>query len=690
MHLHLHFGLPINTPASVTRWLTPTTPVTVTWVRDLQMNTLAVTDPMSRKVESYRLDAQDRVIAVTNLESQTMAVSYLLGGLVSSVRRFDGVTVSNVYDRAGRVNRTLHNGATSSEYAWRANGQPLAASNATARVSWGYDAAGRGTSETQTVAGAAFAPVNLTCAYDPAGNVTNTVIGCPATGFSLSGSCTYDAAERLDIQSSEAGSFTNLYGDWNGLSVRVNNAALTEERAFDILDRMTNLVYRNASAAIVGSFSYRYDVLGLVTQKIAFVASGASSVTNIYAYDKIGRLTNEITRSSSGATTTRFTYDLAGNRLTAGASTYTYANNRLNGALHDTAGNITNLVRGTTTLRMSWNTLGQLVSVATNNILAESYAYDPLGRRVKTTAGGTTVYHVYSGDECAADLDASGNPLRSYTFGQGIDNLLAVTVYDASATNTCYAVKDHLGSVQALVNVSGSVVESYSYDAWGNTTIKNAGGATITSSAYGNRYMFQGREYSTVTGLYNFRARWYAPTIGRWLSKDPIGLEGGLNLYAFCGNNAVNFVDPQGLAIWIEGPSGSEPTNHQSINIGNPFGKYRSYSYGTDLTINLKNYLEGQPYKDTEKGGVIEMYKETTPCQDAAFERFIKKLNEKSTYGIDDTCRTWSQRNFDRAPGNEVTPPSRTPAKRSLFRRATSSSASPSAATSFSGTGTLK
>jgi len=203
-------------------------------------------------------------------------------------------------------------------------------------------------------------------------------------------------------------------------------------------------------------------------------------------------------------------------------------------------------VRGTTTLRMSWNTQGQLVSVTTNNVLAESYAYDPLGRRVKTTAGGTTVYHAYSGDECAVDLDASGTPLRSYTWGTGIDNLLAMTVYTTGATNTYYAVKDHLGSVQALVNSSGAIVESYTYDAWGVTTIKNAGGSVIIASAYGNRYLFQGREYSTVTALYNFRARWYAPTIGRWLSKDPIGLEGGLNLYAFCGNDPLNYMDPFG------------------------------------------------------------------------------------------------------------------------------------------------
>jgi RHS repeat-associated protein len=84
----------------------------------------------------------------------------------------------------------------------------------------------------------------------------------------------------------------------------------------------------------------------------------------------------------------------------------------------------------------------------------------------------------------------------------------------------------------------------------------------------GNRYMFQGREYSTVTGLYNFRARWYAPTIGRWLSKDPIGLEGGLNLYAFCGNNAVNFMDPMGLLfVWDTSISqGDRAAIYQTVN----------------------------------------------------------------------------------------------------------------------------
>jgi len=205
--------------------------------------------------------------------------------------------------------------------------------------------------------------------------------------------------------------------------------------------------------------------------------------------------------------------------------------------------------RGRSGIPLSWDTQGRLVSVSANGVFAESYQYDALGRRVSTTDGAGTVFHVYEGDQCAADTDASGNLLRSYTWGPGIDDLLAVTVYSQDATNSYYAVKDRLGSVQALVDASGAVVESYTYDAWGNASILTSDLRPLTSSAYGNRYLWQGREYSAATGLYNFRARWYEPQSGRWLSKDPIGLEGGLNLYAFCENNPVNFIDPNGLDV---------------------------------------------------------------------------------------------------------------------------------------------
>jgi RHS repeat-associated protein len=87
------------------------------------------------------------------------------------------------------------------------------------------------------------------------------------------------------------------------------------------------------------------------------------------------------------------------------------------------------------------------------------------------------------------------------------------------------------------------------------TTIFDSNGAEIANhqSAIGNRHLWQDREYDSATGLYYFRARWYSPETGRWLSKDPIGISGGFNLYDFCGNDPVNFVDPTGLVFMPNG-----------------------------------------------------------------------------------------------------------------------------------------
>jgi len=107
--------------------------------------------------------------------------------------------------------------------------------------------------------------------------------------------------------------------------------------------------------------------------------------------------------------------------------------------------------------------------------------------------------------------------------GPGIDNILSMTVY-ASTTSTYYYVKDHLGSVQAIVDVAGSIVESYQYDAWGNVLeVKDGSGNPLSESAIGNRILWQGREYSWKTGLYFFRVRWYEPVTGRYRGPDQFG-----------------------------------------------------------------------------------------------------------------------------------------------------------------------
>ena len=169
-----------------------------------------------------------------------------------------------------------------------------------------------------------------------------------------------------------------------------------------------------------------------------------------------------------------------------------------------------------------------------------------------TASGGITTYSVYDGAQVIADVTAGGALLRSYTWGPGIDNLLALTVHTGTTARTYYAIKDHLGSVHALVDAAGSIVEQYRFDAWGRTTVYDGVGQPLAQSALGNRYVWQGREFSWATGFYLFRARWYDPVVGRFISRDPIGITGGLNEYAFCNNNPANFRDPSGLLYdWL-------------------------------------------------------------------------------------------------------------------------------------------
>jgi RHS repeat-associated protein len=199
---------------------------------------------------------------------------------------------------------------------------------------------------------------------------------------------------------------------------------------------------------------------------------------------------------------------------------------------------------------LTWDAEYRLTAVSTNGVTAETYTYDPLRRRIATTAGdGTVTRHLWDGPHVLADLDATGGVLRTYVYGPEIDELLAIEVFTTGSPQTYYTIRDHQNTVWALVNGSGIVVESYDYDAWGRVLAVRAGdGTELARSAVGNRYLFQGREYSWDTGLYYFRARWYDPVTGRWLSPDPIGISGGMNQYAFCGNSPVNFVDPLGLA----------------------------------------------------------------------------------------------------------------------------------------------
>jgi RHS repeat-associated protein len=439
-------------------------------------------------------------------------------------------------------------------FGYLSNGLPSFAANEAGVVSNVFDVANRLVGVKQCAPGG-----SLSYAYYPAGNVARVE--------SVAGVSTYtnDNLERVSVIGSAVGQFTFGYNAWNGMVETITYPnGMTARYGYDEMDRATNIVFRDGQGNLVRSQALGFDAVGMITTNRLSDGNGLLEDRR-YGYDGLDRLSGETVLDATGGVTrsASWNYDLAGNRLSqiADGSNTTYTCTQANrltawtggSAAFDAAGCVTNLqYPDGRTLSLSWNARYQLTAVATNGGQAESYGHDALGRRVWTASAGVTNFFVYDGAQVVADVDAAGNMLRSYVWGPGIDNLLSMTTYGGT-TSTYYAIKDHLGSVLALVDGTGAVAESYRYDAWGRVLeVRDAAGLLSFvggqwSSPLGNRYLWQGREYSWPTGLYNFRARWCDPVTGRWLSNDPIGISGGLNQYVAFENNPVNFRDWSGL-----------------------------------------------------------------------------------------------------------------------------------------------
>jgi RHS repeat-associated protein len=277
-----------------------------------------------------------------------------------------------------------------------------------------------------------------------------------------------------------------------------------------------------------------YDPAGNRTSKQNLL----NGITENYSYDKLYQLT----QAMQGATTTEsYTYDLVGNRISSTAGQYTYnKSNQLTTLAaivfaYDSNGSTTSKTSGTNLTTYQWDFENRLSSVTLpNGGGVVSFRYDPMGRRIqKTTSSGATEY-LYDGANIVSELNVSGSVVASYMQGAGIDEPLAMK----RGGYIAYYHVDGLGSTTSLSGTTGKPVATYVYDAFGNTT--------ATEGIF-NPFRYTGREQDPETGLYYYRARYYDPNIGRFVSEDPIRFFAGINFYEYGFNDPVDSTDPSGL-----------------------------------------------------------------------------------------------------------------------------------------------
>jgi RHS repeat-associated protein len=176
-----------------------------------------------------------------------------------------------------------------------------------------------------------------------------------------------------------------------------------------------------------------------------------------------------------------------------------------------------------------------------------TFAYDPRNRCVKRTINGVPTFFYFDRWDLIDERDASDVQIARYVNGPQMDEILSRN----TANGSIYYHHDSIGNVIALTDNTGTVVERYSYDIFGAPTIRDANGTILDASAFGNRFMFTGREFVQQVGVYDFRNRFYSQELGRFLQVDPSGFAAGdYNLYRYVKNNPVNQVDGLGLSTY--------------------------------------------------------------------------------------------------------------------------------------------
>ena len=496
-----------------------------------------------------RITKVQTAYGVTGTQADTITTTYTDNGQISTATDGQGNKTTYEYDGVDRLLKTRYptttvGAGTSSttdyeQYGYDAN------SNLTSRrfrdgqsVTFGYDALNRMTSKdlpgseldvtyaydyVSRPSSAATSAQTLTLAFDALNRMTS------AAGPLGTVSYQYDAAGRRTRMTWPDSVYVTY--DWDPASqltaIRENGASsgvgVLATYAYDDLGRRTSLTRGNGTVT-----TYAFDNISELTSLAHDLASTASDVTTTFGYTPSGQVASRTGNNDAyawgGHANVNRSYTLNGlNQATAvGATSLGY----------DARGNLTS--SGSDSFSYSSENLLTSATVAS---ASSSYEYDPLLRVYKVTAGSTVQRFQYDGSDQIATYDNAGTMQNRYVFGPGDDE--ALVEYVGSGTSSrMFLHADERGSIVARSDSSGAMTAINSYDEYGVPGAGNAG-----------RFQYTGQAWVPQLGMYYYKARLYAPTLGRFLQTDPVGYGDGMNWYNYVGGDPVNLVDFSGLEI---------------------------------------------------------------------------------------------------------------------------------------------
>ena len=382
-----------------------------------------------------------------------------------------------------------------------------------------------------------------------------------------------------------------------------------QEKAYDGLLNLEGFKVKTPSQLTLLDLANNYGKRQELTQRVR--SDSGATISGTFSYDDELRLTQSVidTGSLLGADTETFSLDGVGNRTAHSKifGPWNYdANNRLTdkGILfdasqyeYDEAGNLIRKIEPGKTTQFIYDTQNRLTEVRDGSAnLVARYGYDPFDRRIwkeQYRDGNDSVlvpavrsYFLYADEGLIsesqqdialnADLTVSSSaaPTIMTQYGQRPDELFGTGVLFVKTKNSndadtfAYYHHDHLGTPIQATDKNGFVVWSAQYNVYGQASITTPA-ASIDRSTITSRLRFPGQVEDEETGLHYNWHRYYDPDNGRYLTQDPIGISGGINVYEYVKSNPIAYTDPTGEFLFVP------------ILVGAAWGG------GTDLLIQL-------------------------------------------------------------------------------------------------------